>query len=93
AINLEEAHAKLYRIDLEHPEKVLSMQDVDNEEPAEVEEVLVVVKAAKLMTEVVTTAEATKVSVPRRRRGVVTQDPEETTSTVVVHLDVQSKDK
>nr|GFB34958.1 hypothetical protein [Tanacetum cinerariifolium] len=34
-INLEEAWTKLYRIDLEHPEKVLSMQDVDDEEPAE----------------------------------------------------------
>nr|GEV40970.1 hypothetical protein [Tanacetum cinerariifolium] len=67
--------------------------------PADVEEVLEVVKAAKLMTEVVTTAratattEATKVSVPRRRRGVVIQDPEETTSIVVVHSEVQSKDK
>nr|GEX21531.1 hypothetical protein [Tanacetum cinerariifolium] len=40
-----------------------------------------------------TTAKATKVSVPRRRRGVVIQDPEETTSTVVVHSEVQSKDK
>nr|GEV72952.1 integrase, catalytic region, zinc finger, CCHC-type, peptidase aspartic, catalytic [Tanacetum cinerariifolium] len=46
----------------------LSMQDVDDEEPANVEEVLEVVKAAKLMTELVTTAEATKVSVLRRRR-------------------------
>nr|GFA66530.1 hypothetical protein [Tanacetum cinerariifolium] len=34
-----------------------------------------------------------KVSVPRKRRGVVIQDPEETTSTVVVHSEVQSKDK
>nr|GEV61845.1 putative ribonuclease H-like domain-containing protein [Tanacetum cinerariifolium] len=33
------------------------------------------------------------VSVLRRRRGVVIQDPEETTSTIVVHLEVQSKDK
>nr|GEV33711.1 putative ribonuclease H-like domain-containing protein [Tanacetum cinerariifolium] len=72
-------------------EKGLSMQDVDDEEPAEVEEVLEVVAAAKLITKVVTTArattttEATKVSVLRRRRGVVIQDPEETTSTVVVH--------
>nr|GEU39784.1 hypothetical protein [Tanacetum cinerariifolium] len=90
-INLEEAQAKLYKIDLEHPEKVLSMQDVDKEELAKVEEVLEVVKAAKLMTEVVTTAgatttaEAPKVSVPKRRRGVIIQDPEETTSTVVMH--------
>nr|GEX39510.1 ATP-dependent DNA helicase PIF1-like [Tanacetum cinerariifolium] len=33
-INLKEAQAKLYRIDLENPQKVLSMQDVDDEEPA-----------------------------------------------------------
>nr|GEX19678.1 hypothetical protein [Tanacetum cinerariifolium] len=98
-INLEEAQAKPYRMDLEHPEKVLSIQDVDDEEPTEVEEVLEVVTTAKLITEVVTTAgattttEATKVSVTRRRRGVVIQDPEETTSTVVVHSEVQSKDK
>nr|GEV03385.1 uncharacterized mitochondrial protein AtMg00810-like [Tanacetum cinerariifolium] len=88
-INLEEAQAKLYRIDLKHPQKVLSMQDVDDEEPAE--EVVEVVKAAKLMTEVVTTtgatttADAKKLSVPRRRRGVVIQDLEETTSIIVVH--------
>nr|GEU48901.1 hypothetical protein [Tanacetum cinerariifolium] len=67
-INLEEAQTKLYRIDLKHPGKVLSMQDVNDEKPAEVEEVLEVVKDTKLMTKVVTTAEATKVSVLRRRR-------------------------
>nr|GEZ15322.1 hypothetical protein [Tanacetum cinerariifolium] len=58
-INLEEAQAKSYRMDLEHLEKVLSMQDVDDEEPAKVEEVLKVVTSAKLITEVVTTAGAT----------------------------------
>nr|GEW22388.1 retrovirus-related Pol polyprotein from transposon TNT 1-94 [Tanacetum cinerariifolium] len=73
--------------------------DVDEKEPAKLEEVLEVVKAAKLMTEVVTTAGATtaveelKVSVPRTRRGVIIQDPEETTSTVVMHSKIQSKDK
>nr|GFA40557.1 hypothetical protein [Tanacetum cinerariifolium] len=93
------AQAKPYRMDLKHQEKVLSMQDVDDEEPANVEEMLEVIKAAKLMTEVVTTAratttaEATKVSVPRRKRGVVIQDPEETTSTAVIYSKVQSKDK
>nr|GEY18042.1 hypothetical protein [Tanacetum cinerariifolium] len=39
-INLEEAQAKPYMIDLEHPKKVFSMHDVDDEEPAKVEEVL-----------------------------------------------------
>nr|GEU31116.1 hypothetical protein [Tanacetum cinerariifolium] len=71
-INLEEAQVKPYRPDLQHQEKVLSMQDVDDEEPVEVEEVLEVVTAAK---------------------GVVIQYPEETTSTIVVHSKVQSKDK
>nr|GEU96705.1 hypothetical protein [Tanacetum cinerariifolium] len=69
--------------------------DVDEKEPVEVEEVLKVVKAAKLMTKVVTTAgatitaEAPKVSVPRRKRGVIIQDHKETTSTVVMHSKVQ----
>nr|GEV65410.1 uncharacterized mitochondrial protein AtMg00810-like [Tanacetum cinerariifolium] len=62
-------------------ELVLSMMDVNKEEPGDVEEVLEVVKAAKLMTEVVTTAGATKVSVQRKKRGVIIQDPEETTTT------------
>nr|GEX18297.1 hypothetical protein [Tanacetum cinerariifolium] len=74
-------------------------EDVEINLPAEVEEVLEVVKAAKLMTKVVTTAgatttaEATKFSVPRKRRGVVIQDPKETTSIVVMNSEVQSKDK
>nr|GEV02861.1 hypothetical protein [Tanacetum cinerariifolium] len=85
-VNLEEAQAKAYNLDLQHSEKVLSMQDINEEEPAEVEEVLEVVTATKLITEVVTTAEPTtaaaqvpKASSPRRRRVVVIQDPEETT--------------
>nr|GEU47935.1 integrase, catalytic region, zinc finger, CCHC-type, peptidase aspartic, catalytic [Tanacetum cinerariifolium] len=58
-INLEEAQAKPYKMDLEHQEKVFSMHDVDDEEPAKVKEVLEVVTAAKLINEVVTTAGAT----------------------------------
>nr|GEW23583.1 hypothetical protein [Tanacetum cinerariifolium] len=78
------AQAKAYNLDVDHQEKVLSMMDVNEEEHADVEEVLEVVKAAKLMTEVVTTAGSTKVSVPRKRRGVIIQDPEETTTTATV---------
>nr|GEU59683.1 hypothetical protein [Tanacetum cinerariifolium] len=69
-INLEEAQAKLYKIDLEHPQKVL-------------------ITTARATT----TTKAPKVSVPRRKRGVILQEPEETTSTVVMHSKVQSKDK
>nr|GEX06397.1 hypothetical protein [Tanacetum cinerariifolium] len=83
-INLEKAQVEAYNLDLDYQEKVVSMMDVNEEEPADVEEVLEVVKAAKLMIEVVTTTGATKVSVPRKRRGVIIQDPEETTTTATV---------
>nr|GEW24464.1 uncharacterized mitochondrial protein AtMg00810-like [Tanacetum cinerariifolium] len=54
-INLEKVQAEAYNLDLDHQEKVLSMMDVNDEEPADVKEVLEVVKAAKLITKVVTT--------------------------------------
>nr|GEU76851.1 hypothetical protein [Tanacetum cinerariifolium] len=56
---LEETQANVYHLDLEHANKVLSMQKTDEAEPAEVEEVIEVVTAAKLMTKVVTTATTT----------------------------------
>nr|GEX50261.1 hypothetical protein [Tanacetum cinerariifolium] len=70
-------------------------------EPVKVEEVIKVVSAAKLMTEVVTTvatpittAQVPKASAPRRRRGVIIQDLEETTTTsIIVHSEAKSKDK
>nr|GEV60941.1 reverse transcriptase domain-containing protein [Tanacetum cinerariifolium] len=70
-VNLEETQAKAYNLDLQHSEKVLNMQNIDKEEPVEVEEA----------------------SAPRRRKGVIIQDPEETTALVIVHTDVLSKDK
>nr|GEX94222.1 hypothetical protein [Tanacetum cinerariifolium] len=65
------------------------------------EEVIKVVNAAKLMTEVVTTAATTitttqvpKATAPRIRKGVVIQYPEETaTTSVIMHSKVKSKDK
>nr|GEV56565.1 hypothetical protein [Tanacetum cinerariifolium] len=53
-----ESQAQIYQIDLEHADKVLSMQD-DEVEPTELQEVVEVVTTAKLMTEVVTAASAT----------------------------------
>nr|GFB37668.1 hypothetical protein [Tanacetum cinerariifolium] len=70
------------------------VKDIDEEESDEVKEVLEVVKAAKLMIEVVTTAQSTtnvaqvlRASAPRRRRGVIIQDPEETAASVIVHTE------
>nr|GEX20235.1 hypothetical protein [Tanacetum cinerariifolium] len=53
-----ESQAQIYQIDLEHADKVLSMQG-DELEPAELQKVVEVVTSAKLMTKVVTAASAT----------------------------------
>nr|GEV18811.1 xylulose kinase-1 [Tanacetum cinerariifolium] len=70
------------------------VEDIDKEEPAKVEEVLEVVTAAKLITEVVTiveptttTAQVPKESTLRKRRGVVIQDPKERAASVIVHTE------
>nr|GEY89636.1 reverse transcriptase domain-containing protein [Tanacetum cinerariifolium] len=47
-----EKQAEIYHLDLDHPSKVLSMQEVDSK----VQEVVEVVTTAKLITDVVTTA-------------------------------------
>nr|GEX39756.1 hypothetical protein [Tanacetum cinerariifolium] len=53
-----ESHAKIYKIDMDHANKVLSMQE-DETKPGDVQEVLDVVTTAKLITEVVTAASET----------------------------------
>nr|GFA37131.1 hypothetical protein [Tanacetum cinerariifolium] len=53
-----ESRAEIYKIDLDHANKVLSMQE-DESEPAEVQEVVDVVTTAKIITEVVTAASET----------------------------------
>nr|GEV27303.1 putative ribonuclease H-like domain-containing protein [Tanacetum cinerariifolium] len=88
---MAESQAKVYNLDLQHSKKVLSMQDTDEAKPSEVEEVIEVVTAAKLMTKVVTTtapittaAQVPKLSALKKRRGVVIQDPEEIVAALVI---------
>nr|GEX65999.1 hypothetical protein [Tanacetum cinerariifolium] len=88
-----ESQAQIYQINLEHADKVLSMQD-DKLEPTELQEVVEVVTTAKLMTKVVTAASATIIaadipitdvaptlttalSAARRRKEVVIRDSKE----------------
>nr|GEU29277.1 hypothetical protein [Tanacetum cinerariifolium] len=76
-------------------------EETDEVKHPEVEEVIEVVTAAKLMTEVVTTAttpitdvQVLKASAPKKRRGVIIQDPQEAaTALVIVHSEVKPKDK
>nr|GEW86211.1 copia protein [Tanacetum cinerariifolium] len=70
---MAESQAKVFHLDMQHVEKVLSMHDTDEAEPAEVKEVLEVVTASKLMIEVVTTvapittdAQVLKPSAPKK---------------------------
>nr|GEW26599.1 uncharacterized mitochondrial protein AtMg00810-like [Tanacetum cinerariifolium] len=93
--------------DLEHADKVLSMQD-DEPELTELQKVIEVVTIAKLMTEVVTAAITTITAVApitaatittapsaaRRRKGAVIRDQKETaTLSTIIHTEPKSKDK
>nr|GFA51383.1 hypothetical protein [Tanacetum cinerariifolium] len=53
-----ESQAEIYKIDLDHANKVLSMQEEESE-PAELQEVVDIVTTAKIITEVVTVASTT----------------------------------
>nr|GFC30187.1 hypothetical protein [Tanacetum cinerariifolium] len=53
-----ESQAKIYKINMDHANKVLSMQE-DETKPAKVQEVVDVITTAKLFTEVVTAASKT----------------------------------
>nr|GEV84139.1 hypothetical protein [Tanacetum cinerariifolium] len=75
--------AKIYQIDMDHASKVLSMQE---DEP-EVQEAVEAVTTAKLITEVVTAA-----STRRRKRVVISRDPEEESS-AKTPTETKSKDK
>nr|GFB03212.1 hypothetical protein [Tanacetum cinerariifolium] len=71
-----DTQAKIYNIDLDHTSKVLSMQ-----EDTEVQEVVEVVNAAKLMTsakpKVLKIVPAAPAVSTNKRKGVVIRDPEE----------------
>nr|GEV86114.1 uncharacterized mitochondrial protein AtMg00810-like [Tanacetum cinerariifolium] len=83
-----ESQAEIYKIDMDHANKVLSMQE-DETEPSEVQEVVDVVTTAKLIKEVVTAASKTVIAV-----RVVTRDPkEESTISTFIPAETKFKDK
>nr|GEW27294.1 hypothetical protein [Tanacetum cinerariifolium] len=103
-----ESQAQIYQIDLEHADKVLSIQD-NEVEPIKLQEVVELVTTTKLMTEVVTAASATITaattlitaavittapSAARRRKEVVIRDMEEiATPSIIIHSEPKSKGK
>nr|GEV26218.1 hypothetical protein [Tanacetum cinerariifolium] len=70
-----ESQAEIYKIDMDHANKVLSMHE-DETEPAEVQEVVDVVTTAKLITKVVTAASAiTPTTEPQVPNAILTAAP------------------
>nr|GEU90095.1 hypothetical protein [Tanacetum cinerariifolium] len=93
-----ESQAEIYKINMDHANKVLSMQE-DETEPAEVPKVVDVVTTAKLIIEFVTAASEIVTTVnaaapSRRRKGVVIRHPEsESTTSTIIPAETKSKDK
>nr|GEU48341.1 hypothetical protein [Tanacetum cinerariifolium] len=101
AIKITKLKQRVRRLEKKRKFKASGLTRLRKAEPAEVEEVIEVVSAAKLMTEVVTTAATTiiaaqvpKASAPMRRNGVVIHELKETViASVIVHSEAKSKDK
>nr|GEW21804.1 uncharacterized mitochondrial protein AtMg00810-like [Tanacetum cinerariifolium] len=68
-----ESQAEIYKIDLDHPNKVLSMQEEESE-PAELQEVVDFVTTAKIITKVVTAASTTITAADVRVPAATTAD-------------------
>nr|GEW82987.1 hypothetical protein [Tanacetum cinerariifolium] len=75
---LEESQANVYHLDLEHADKVLSMQETDEAEPVEY------CCYYYYCSYYITAALVPKASAPRRRRDVIIQDPEEAATALVI---------
>nr|GFB58917.1 hypothetical protein [Tanacetum cinerariifolium] len=79
--------AEIYKIDLDHASKVLSMQE---DEPAEVHEVVDVVTTAKLFTKVVTASSETFTATSTTNSAAEPQVPAATITAAPVRVDVAS---
>nr|GEZ78943.1 hypothetical protein [Tanacetum cinerariifolium] len=80
-----ESQAKIYKIDMDHANKVLSMQE-DETELAEVQEVVDVVTTAKLITEVVTAVSET---ITAASKGILVEEPKPLKKKQQIELDEQ----
>nr|GEV19672.1 putative reverse transcriptase domain-containing protein [Tanacetum cinerariifolium] len=80
-----ESQAKIYKIDMDHANKVLSMHE-DETKPAEVQEVVDVASTAKLITEVVTATSETVTAVSAIITTIEAQVPAATLTAAHVRL-------
>nr|GEV07026.1 putative ribonuclease H-like domain-containing protein [Tanacetum cinerariifolium] len=80
-----ESQAEIYKIDLKHANKVLSMQE-DESEPAKVQEVVEVVTTAKILFEVVTAANETITAASETITAVKAQVPAATLTAALARV-------
>nr|GEW23317.1 hypothetical protein [Tanacetum cinerariifolium] len=69
-----ESQVEIYKIDLYHANKVLSMQE-DESKPSKVQEIVDVVTTAKLITKVVTAASTTITAADDKGKGILVEKP------------------
>nr|GEU55493.1 putative ribonuclease H-like domain-containing protein [Tanacetum cinerariifolium] len=86
-----ESQEEIYKIDLDHANKVLSMQE-DETEPAEVQEVVDVVITAKIITEVVTVVSETITAASVNITATKAQVPAATLTVALARVTAAPKD-
>nr|GEU75904.1 hypothetical protein [Tanacetum cinerariifolium] len=89
------SQAKIYKIDLEHANKVLSMQKDKSDKTISAASTTITAAEAQVLTATLTAAPARVTAAPsRRRKGVVIRDPqEESTTSTIINVETKSKDK
>nr|GEZ00447.1 hypothetical protein [Tanacetum cinerariifolium] len=92
---LEESQAKVYHLDLEHAEKVLTMQDTDEAEPVKVEEASAPRRRrGVIIQDLEEAAIALVIMQSEEKKGVIIQDLEEAAiALVIMQSEVKSNDK
>nr|GEW84199.1 hypothetical protein [Tanacetum cinerariifolium] len=91
---IAESQAEIYKIDLDHANKVLSIQEEESK-PTE----FTTITATDVLVPIATTAATSTLTVApsKRTKGVVIRDPKESTTTTttstIIHFEGKSKDK
>nr|GEX14712.1 hypothetical protein [Tanacetum cinerariifolium] len=88
-----ESQAEIYKINMDHANKVLSMQE-DETKPAEVQNVIIPTAKPQVPAATLFAAPARVAAAPsRRRKGVVIRNPEEESTTSIIIPETKSKYK
>nr|GEV91681.1 ribonuclease H-like domain-containing protein [Tanacetum cinerariifolium] len=90
-----ESQAKIYKIDLEHANKIITEVVTAASETITVVSETITAAEAQVLAATLTAAPSRVIAAPRRRtKGVVIRDPqEESTTSIIIPAEIKSKDK